>query len=41
MRLYMLTSKYPLLNGAEKLNHVMSLTTVKELNKNEDRIRVF
>ena len=35
--LYTLTSKRRLLNGAEKLN----LTTVKEPNKGEDRIRVF
>jgi hypothetical protein len=41
MGLYTLTLKYRLLNGAEKLSLVMNLITVKELNKGEDRIRVF
>ena len=41
MGLHTLTTKHRLLNGAEKLNLVMNLTTVKELNKCEDRIRVF
>jgi len=41
MGLYTLISKRRLLNGAEKLNRLMNLTTVKELNKGEDRIRVF
>jgi len=41
MGLYTLTLKHRLLNGADKLNRVMNLTTVMELNKGEDRIRVF
>jgi len=40
MGLYTLISKHRLLNGAEKLNRVMNLTTVKELNKGEDLIGV-
>jgi hypothetical protein len=41
MGLHTLTSKHQHLNRAEKLNRVMNLTTVKELNKGEDRIRLF